>query len=56
MILWRFEGTAELLGANDSGGMHRLSIRYLAILGGLVGDWLQQRAELGICLPTSPLV
>jgi hypothetical protein len=47
-ILWRFEGTAEFLGANDSGGMHRLSMRYLAVLRGLVKDWLLRRAELGI--------
>jgi hypothetical protein len=56
MILWRFEGTAEHLGPSDSGGMHRLSMRYLAILRGLVRDWLQQRAELGIRLPASHLV
>ncbi len=47
-ILWRFEGTSEFLGANDSGGMHRLSMRYLAVLRGLVRDWLLRRAELGI--------
>jgi hypothetical protein len=48
IILWRFEGTAKYLGSNDSGGMHRLSMRYLAVLRGLLSDWLQKRAELGI--------
>jgi hypothetical protein len=48
MILWRFEGTAEYLGADDSGGMTRLSMRYLAVLRGLVNDWLQKRGEFGI--------
>jgi hypothetical protein len=48
MILWRFEGTTEYLGSNDSGGMQRLSMRYLAVLRGMVRDWLQKRAELGI--------
>ena len=48
VILWRFEGTEEFLGSNDSGGMHRLSMRYLAVLRGLVRDWLLKRAELGI--------
>ena len=48
MILWRFEGTAEYLGPDDSGGMKRLSMRYLAVLRGLVGDWLQKRGELGV--------
>jgi hypothetical protein len=47
-IFWRFEGTAEYLGPNDSGGMQRLSMRYLAVLRGLVADWLRKRAELGI--------
>lgn len=47
-ILWRFEGTTEYFGSNDSGGMHRLSMRYLAILRGLVNAWLQKRTELGI--------
>ena len=48
VILWRFEGTAEYLGSNDSGGMQRLSMRYLAILRGLVSDWLRKRTELKI--------
>ena len=48
MILWRFEGTAEYLGPDDSEGMKRLSMRYLAVLRGLVGDWLQKRGELGV--------
>lgn len=48
VILWRFEGTPEFLGPNDSGGMRRLSMRYLAVLRGLVRDWLLKRAELGI--------
>jgi len=48
MMLWRFEGTAEYLGANDSGGMHRLSMRYLAVLRELVRDWLQKRTDLDI--------
>jgi len=48
VIFWHFEGTAEYLGPNDSGGMHRLSMRYLAILRGLVADWLRKRAALGI--------
>lgn len=48
VILWRFEGTAEYLGPDDSGGMKRLSMRYLAVLRGLVGDWLQKRGELGV--------
>jgi hypothetical protein len=48
MILWRFEGTAKYLGSNDSGGMHRLSMRYLAVLRRLLSDWLQKRVELGI--------
>src|SRR6202044_3327188 len=48
MIFWRFEGTAEYLGSNDSGGMHRLSMRYLAVLRELVRDWLQKRTALGI--------
>lgn len=47
-IFWRFEGTAEYLGPNDSGGMQRLSMRYLAVLRGLVTEWLRKRAELGI--------
>jgi hypothetical protein len=47
-ILWRFEGTAEYLGPNDSGGMLRLSMRYLAVLRELVGEWLRKRGELGI--------
>lgn len=45
---WRFEGTKEYLGPDDSGGMHRLSMRYLGILRGLVADWLRKREELGI--------
>ena len=48
VIFWRFEGTAEYLGPNDSGGMQRLSMRYLAVLRGLVTDWLRKRAELGV--------
>jgi hypothetical protein len=48
VILWRFEGTKEYLGPDDSGGMHRLSMRYLAILRDTVHDWLRKRAELGI--------
>jgi hypothetical protein len=48
VILWRFDGTAEYLGPNDSGGMLRLSMRYLAVLRELVGDWLRKRVELGI--------
>ena len=48
VILWRFEGTAEYLGPNDSGGMKRLSMRYLAVLRTLVTDWLRKRSELGI--------
>jgi len=48
MVLWRFEGTAEYLDSNDSGGMHRLSMRYLAVLRVLVEDWLQERTSLGI--------
>jgi hypothetical protein len=48
MILWRFEATSEYLGANDSGGMHRLSMRYLSILRELVREWLQMRTNLGI--------
>lgn len=48
MILWRFEGAVEFLGASDSGGMHRLSMRYLDILRALVGDWLRERTKLGI--------
>lgn len=48
VVLWRFEGAAEYLGPNDSGGMHRLSMRYLAILRELVRDWLRKRAELCI--------
>lgn len=48
MILWRFEGTAEYVGPNDSGGMQRLSTQYLTILRGLVRNWLEKRAELGI--------
>jgi hypothetical protein len=48
VILWRFAGTAQYLGSADSGGMHRLSMRYLAILRDLVNDWLQKRVELGI--------
>jgi hypothetical protein len=47
-VLWRFEGIAEYLPPYDSGGVMRLSMRYLAILRALVGDWLRQRAELGI--------
>jgi hypothetical protein len=47
-IFWRFDGTAEYFGPNDSGGMHRLSMCYLTVLRGLVGDWLLKRAELGI--------
>jgi len=47
MILWRFDGTAEL-GSNDSGGIHRLSMRYLAVLRELVRDWLQKRKDLCI--------
>lgn len=47
-IFWRFEGTAEFLGPDDSGGMHRLSMQYLAALRSLVKDWLQKRAELRI--------
>ena len=48
MIFWRFEGTTEYLGSSDSGGMKRLSMRYLAILRGLVRDWVQKRTELGL--------
>jgi hypothetical protein len=48
MILWRFEGGAEYFGSNDSGGMHRLSMRYLSVLRELVRDWLQKRTDLGI--------
>jgi hypothetical protein len=48
VILWRFDGTVEYLGPNDSGGMLRLSMRYLAVLRELVGDWLRKRVELGI--------
>jgi hypothetical protein len=47
MILWRFDGTAEL-GSNDSGSIHRLSMRYLAVLRELVRDWLQKRKDLCI--------
>ena len=42
-IFWRFDGTAEYLGPKDSGGMQRLSMRYLAVLRGLVGEWLRKR-------------
>jgi hypothetical protein len=48
MILWRFEGTSKYLGSDDSGGMHRLSMRYLEVLRRLLSEWLQKRAELGI--------
>jgi hypothetical protein len=48
IIMWRFEGTAEYLGPNDSGGMYRLSMRYLAVLRELVRGWLQRRIDLGI--------
>jgi hypothetical protein len=48
MTLWRFQGTAEYLGSDDSGGMHRLSMRYLAVLRELVREWLQKRTDLGI--------
>jgi hypothetical protein len=47
-IFWRFDGTSEYLGPKDSGGMHRLSMAYLAVLRGLVEEWLRKRAELGI--------
>lgn len=43
VILWRFAGTAEFLAPNDSGRMHRLSMRYLAVLRRLVREWLLQR-------------
>lgn len=48
VILWRFGGTAEYMGPNDSGGMLRLSMRYLAVLRELVKGWLRKRTELGI--------
>jgi hypothetical protein len=48
VILWRFEGIEEYLPPGDSGGVMRLSLRYLAILRLLVQEWLLKRAELGI--------
>jgi len=48
VVLWRFEGIAEYLPPGDSGGVMRLSLRYLAILRALVREWLQRRSELGI--------
>jgi hypothetical protein len=47
-ILWRFEGTKEYLGPNDSGEVISRSTRYLSILRELVAGWLQTRKELGI--------
>jgi len=47
-IFWRFEGTREYLGPDDSGGVLRLSLYYLAVLRELVRDWLVQRTKLGI--------